>query len=401
MDVRIALILAFALMAGCGGGGGAPPMPSKYLYVNAESGPNTFITDTYGFAVYAGGALSPVPRFSPVPAQDYGGAPLVITRDSKFLYTPYYNELAAFQINPDGTLTNAPSPSFSIIGTPVGLVAHPTADLLFASSNTGGTGLLSVFAINSGTGGLNLTSSVSLGGNNIETGTSAVITPDGGYLYQADVYYPNGFFSTLPGLLQIASFSIDSATGALSPFPGSPVSTMISARNIPGNVSGYMAIDPTGKFLYVSYVVIANGVTEGGVAAFSIDANSGALTAVPGSPFSVGGSPTAAAIDASGRFVIVSIIPEAPGNCLDVFSIDSSTGALASVTGSPFGPAVCGFVAADPSEPLVYAAGGSATGPPMVFALSIDQTTGALAPISQAAVSDKTKLGAVFIAVSH
>jgi 6-phosphogluconolactonase (cycloisomerase 2 family) len=375
-------------------------MPSKYLYVNAESGPNTFPTSIYGFAVYPGGALSPVPGFSPVMAQDYGGAPLVIMRDSKLLYTPYYDELAAFQINPDGTLTNAPSASFSMIGTPVGLVVHPTADLLYASSNTGVTGVLSVFAINSGTGGLNLTSSVSLGGNNIEIGTSAVITPDGKYLYQTDVYYPNGFTQP-PGLLQIAGFSIDSATGALSALPGSPVSTMISARNVTGDVSGYMAIDPTGKFLYVSYVVLVNGASEGGVAAFSIDVSSGALTAVLGSPFSAGGSPTAVAIVASGRFLIVSKFPEAPGNCLDVFSIDSSTGALASVPGSPFGPAVCGFVAADPSGEFVYAGTGSETGPATVLVLSVDQTTGALTPVGQAAVPENAKLGAGFIAVTH
>jgi 6-phosphogluconolactonase len=137
------------------------------------------------------------------------------------------------------------------------------------------------------------------------------------------------------------------------------------------------------------------------VAAFSIDASSGALTAVPGSPFSSSGSPTSVAIDASGRFLIVSVFPAAPGNCLDVFSIDSSTGALASVPGSPFGPAICGFVAADPSGEFVYAGTGSAMGPAGVLVLSVDQATGALAPTGQAAVADKTKLGSGFIAVTH
>ena len=384
MNTRMSRILAFVLLAGCGGGGGggaapAPPeMPSRLLYVNADAGPNAAYTQTYGMAVYPSGAISPLPGFSPAAALDGGGGPLVITRDSKLLYTTGINQIAAFQINPDGLLTNAPSPSLLMHDTPVGLVAHPTADFLYASSSTG---ILSVFAINAGTGALNLTSSVSLSGNNVEIAGSAVITPDGRYLYQADV--PNGF-NQPPALIQLAGFSIDSATGALSAVPGSPVSTMISISTLTN-----MAIDPTGKFLYASYGSATNSFA-GGLAAFSIDSSTGALTALPGSPFSVGGRPTSVAIDASGKFLIVSVVPEAVGNCLDVLSIDPGTGALALVPGSPFGPAApCGFVATDPSEPFVYA--GADAPPATVFVLSVDQTTGALAPVGQAAVPDSYK----------
>jgi 6-phosphogluconolactonase len=278
---------------------------------------------------------------------------------------------------------------------PAGLVAHPTADLLYVSS---GSGVLSVFAINSGTGALTLTSSVSLGGN-IEMVNSAVITPNGKYLYQADVYYPNGL-TQQPALPQLAAFSIDPATGALSAVPGSPVSisTNISIRS--------MSIDPTGKFLYASYG------DHNEVAAFSIDATSGTLTAVPGSPFTVGASATTLVttitVDASGKFLIVGLEPGAVGNCLDVLSIDSGTGALTRVPGSPFAPAAvyCPLVAADPSEPLVYAGtGGTQPGPGIppanIVALSVDQTTGALTPVGQAAVPDTSKVTADFIAMTH
>jgi 6-phosphogluconolactonase len=389
MIARIVQILAFVLIAGCGGGGGSPETPSRFLYVDADGGPNEFPTATFGFSVFSGGALKPVPGFSPIPA--LVGGPLVVTDDSKLLYAPSASGLAAFQINPDGSLTSAPSPSFSMTDTPVGLVAHPTADFLYSSSSSG---VLSVFAINSGTGALNLTSSVSVGGTNIiQIVNSAVITPDGKYLYQAAWYYPNGFGQ--PALNQLAVFSIDSATGALSAVPGNPFSTMISPL-------GFMTIDPTGKFLY------ASNPLEKEVAAFSINATSGTLTAVPGSPFSLGGNPTSVAIDSSGEFLIVSIEPGALGNCLDVLSIDSGTGTLALVPGSPFGPAAlyCGFVAADPSEPLVYAGtgGGQAgpgTPPAIVFALSVDPATGALAPVGQAAVPDGLKVNVDFIATTH
>ena len=65
MNARIALILAFALLAGCEGGGsdGAPAVPSKFLYASAvEYGGGKYFPRTiYGFAVYPGGTLSPVP----------------------------------------------------------------------------------------------------------------------------------------------------------------------------------------------------------------------------------------------------------------------------------------------------------------------------------------------------
>ncbi|MGH7867438.1 MAG: lactonase family protein, partial [Candidatus Dormibacteraceae bacterium] len=329
---------------------------------------------------------------------------LVIPFDSKFIYTTdtdsgsglfaIADEITAFQINPDGSLTNAPSHSLAMADNPVGLVAHPTADFLYVSS---GSGVLSVFTIDSATGGLTLTSSVSLGGN-IEIATSAVITANGKYLYQADVYYPNGV-AQQPALPQLAAFSIDPATGALSAVPGSPFS-------ISTNISlGSMSIDPTGKFLYATYSA------HNEIAAFSIDATSGTLTAVPGSPFSLGGSATmivtTIAVNASGKFLIVGLEPGAVGNCLDVLSIDSGTGALALVPGSPFPPAAlfCG-VTADPLEQLVYAGtGGIQAGPGIppatVVALSVDQTTGALTPVGQAAVPDSSKVTVDFIAMTH
>lgn len=397
VTARIVWIVVFAFMAGCdgGGSGGSPNTPSRFMYVNADSGPNEFYTETYGFVLSSGGALEPVTGFSPVPSSLRGGGPLVIPFGSKFLYTTNTNGLAAFQINPDGSLTNAPSASFSMTNTPVGLVADPTLNFLYVSS---GSGVLSVFAINSETGALNLTSSVSLGASNIKIQNSAVITPNGKYLYQAAVYYPNGL-GQAPAQGQLAAFSIDPATGALSAVPEGPVSI---STNIPS-----MSIDPTGKFLYASYEA------DNEVAAFLIDATSGALTAVPGSPFAVGGSATTIvtriAVDASGKFLIVGLEPGEVSNCLDVLSIDSGTGALTRVPGSPFPPAAlyCPLVAADPSGPLIYVgtAGGIQPGlgvpPATVVALSVDQTTGALTTVGQAAVPDTSKVAAGFIALTH
>ena len=96
----------------------------------------------------------------------------------------------------------------------------------------------------------NLTSSVPLPNDNaVQVLNSAVITPNGRYLYQNDVYYLQS--AVYPNEVQIAGFFMDSVTGALSPVSGSPASL-----SSPSTISGIpilMAIDPAGKFLYAGY----------------------------------------------------------------------------------------------------------------------------------------------------
>ena len=394
MNGRIVGILAFALITGCGdgGSGGTPAGPSRFLYASANQGPNEFIAGIYGFSVDPGGALSPVPG-SPGQTSD-GGGPIAITRDSKFLYTTYYsNELVASQIHADGSLTPVALPSMSLSDTPVGLAAHPTADFLYVS---GESGTLTVFNVDPATGVLSETSSVNLGSAFVTQ--PAVITPDGQYLYQGDSY-PDDLFPTAQ---HIAGFSINAATGALSPVPGSPLSPAIQSGSYPTQ----MAVDPTGKFLYVSYnFFVVNVGADGGLAAYSIDSTSGALTAVPGSPFDVGGVPNSVAIDASGKFLIVTIGPRlggAPVNCLAVLSVDPGTGTLSQVAGSPFGPMQsCSFVAADPTEPYVYV--GSALEHENTLAtvsvFTLDQASGALAVVGATTIPGN--LGVSFLAVTH
>jgi 6-phosphogluconolactonase len=398
MNARIVLICVFAVLASCGGGssGGPPGVSSGFLYVNVSGGPNFFPTDINGFAVYTSGALSPVPG-SPVPAADNGGGPIAITRDSRLLYTvnstDYPSQVLALQINADGSLANASVPSYQMSDAQIGLLAHPMADFLYASGNSG---VLTVLAIDLATGALSPTSSVTLGNKFLKN--SAVITPSGRYLYQNDVDRNDDLF---PTSVQLAGFSTDAATGALSPVPGSPL-TLTTPSPSTTSDTGSMAIDPTGKFLYVPYqFVVVNVGVDGGLAAYSIDPTSGALTAVPGSPFGIGGAPSSVAIDASGKFLIVSIFPLGGGSRLAVFSIDPATGALTSVPGS-FGPTyVWGGVAADPSKPFVYAGtiSTSTNTPAALFVLSIDQTTGALTPIGQTAFPNAYGVG--FIALTH
>lgn len=151
----------------------------------------------------------------------------------------------------------------------------------------------------------------------------------------------------------------DPETGALTPVPGSPFSTG-------GTSAQRMAIDPAGEFVFVA------NANSNNVAVFSFDLDTGALTSVPGSPFAVGSQPLDVATDGFGRFLYVA---NNLSNSISVFSINRSTGVLTAVAGSPFSMgSFLSRVEADPLGRFLYAMDGQ-----RVFVLSIG-ATGALTP---------------------
>jgi len=85
-----------------------------------------------------------------------------------------------------------------------------------------------------------------------------------------------------------------------------------------------MAVHPSGRFLYVVNQVSKN------VSAFLVDAATGRLTAVPGSPFDAGTSPWAVSVDATGKFVYVT---DRGSEEIFVYSIEQATGALSGPNG--------------------------------------------------------------------
>jgi 6-phosphogluconolactonase len=75
---------------------------------------------------------------------------------------------------------------------------------------------------------------------------------------------------------------------------------------------------------------------ENTISAFTIDAATGALTSVSGSPFAtgaVGGFPFAIAMDPAGMFLYTA---NQGSDNISGLSINATTGALTSITGSPF-----------------------------------------------------------------
>ena len=123
------------------------------------------------------------------------------------------------------------------------------------------------------------------------------------------------------GSNNISAYSIDAATGTMTALPGSPFAA--------GNLPVAIAVDLTGHF---AYVVNQKDAT---LSAFLIDRTSGALSEVSGSPFATGLSPTsvAIAIDLSGSFVYVA---NGGAGSLSAYAITAASGALTALSGSPY-----------------------------------------------------------------
>ncbi len=121
------------------------------------------------------------------------------------------------------------------------------------------------------------------------------------------------------GSPNISAFQLNTTTGALTAVPGSP----FNGRSNPHA----LAVDPAGKFLFVANQSANN------ISVFAINQTSGALTEVPNSPFASGSgsSPNVLTVDATGKFLFVansvSTLNSSAGE-LDVYQINSTTGAL-------------------------------------------------------------------------
>lgn len=80
----------------------------------------------------------------------------------------------------------------------------------------------------------------------------------------------------------VSAYAIEATTGALTPVPGSPFSAGAGRNEV--------TVDPSGQFVYV-----VNGA--GNVSAYTIDPGSGALTSIPGWPFPAGSGSSGVTVD--------------------------------------------------------------------------------------------------------
>jgi DNA-binding beta-propeller fold protein YncE len=114
----------------------------------------------------------------------------------------------------------------------------------------------------------------------------------------------------------VSAYRLDDATGALAAVPGSPFAAGVGPTSI--------AVSPSGRVVLVAHA------TSQDVWAYTRDA-AGALRPVGGGPFPVGNGPLRAlAFDPGGRFAYVA------GDGITTLTVDPASGALERVAGSPF-----------------------------------------------------------------
>jgi 6-phosphogluconolactonase (cycloisomerase 2 family) len=284
-----------------------------FIYVT-----NSSLNNIEGFAVSATGTLTSVG--SPFPT---GAGPNPVTFDNAghFGYVSNQTSASVFVYSVNGTtgaLTEIQADRVvtGLSPTAVSLTADGKFAYVLNSSST------SAFSVNSSSGALTAIAGspfpvpvVPGGGNNpLQT---LIFNPNGKSLY---VKNDGG-----TGTGSLAAFSIDSATGALSPLSGSPLPLGVSATGLAG-------LDPAGRFLYVANqgtCTVANGgcnpstSSTGSISAFSLDAV-GVPTALAGLP-AITPPPYQLSVDPSGRFLYQATID---ADEVISYSIDQTTAAL-------------------------------------------------------------------------
>ena len=368
--VPVTLQFLLALTLGCGSSNMMSPPPpvsrSEFLYAMTFD-PEATDAQLMTFKLDpATGALSSP---SSIAMQLTFG--MVADPASKFLYLSDPNPMIhAIDINsidpksgsltPDGAflLDDGICPFCPPINGPGPLTMDPKGKFLYYGSSVIGGGISQVIggmSVNSATGSLSLVPGSPYPADDVPA--ALLVHPSGRFLYTEDLLPGPGF-----PLQGVSGFSIDSNTGALTSVVGSPFTAPANAE-----VTGF-AIHPTGKFMYASSGSAANGVL-----AWSVDNTSGALTALPGSPFAAGTTTFGVTISPSGKFLYSS---SSLTGGISGFSIDAASGALAPIAGSPFDISVrWGQCVVDPSGKLLVAVDAKNKA---IALFSIDSTTGAL-----------------------
>jgi 6-phosphogluconolactonase len=247
--------------------------------------------------------------------------------------------------------------SVSLIGAGP-LWAHHTAGFAYVATITSVTGIgnISAYDIDATTGALTPVPGSPFAVGSVSS--SVAVSPNGRFAYVAAV-------NPFTGMGNVSAYTINATTGALTPVPGSPFAA--------GLASSSVAVSPNGQFAYVTNGSDGDQGIVGSVSAYTINAMTGALTPVPGSPFTAGLGPRSVAVSPDGQFAYVANVFSKD---IAVYAINATTGALTPVPGSPFAVGSSpGSVTVHPSGQFAYVTMDG------VAAYTINATTGALTPV--------------------
>jgi len=312
--------------AGTGPGSVTADLSGKFAYVA-----NGTTNDVSAYTINATtGALTPilcgggagcnVNNF----AAGFGATSVTVDPSGKFAYVANAGgNVSAYTINAaTGALSQVlcgggvgcSGNNFTAGTTPVFVTVDPAGKFAYVANQGGNS--VSAYTINAGTGVLTSVGPDAAAGATPKTVT---VDPTGKFAYAAN-----------SGTNDITAYTINATTGVLTQIFCGGGAGCNGNNFLAGGAPYSVTVDPTGKFAYVANRLSYN------VSAFTINATTGALTEVSGSPYSVGaGSPQpySVTVDPSGKFVYTA---NASSNNVSAFTINVLTGGLSSV-GAPTG----------------------------------------------------------------
>jgi 6-phosphogluconolactonase (cycloisomerase 2 family) len=272
--------------------------------------------------------------------------------DGQFLYIPMngFSNVQAFSINrTTGALTTVAGSPFPAQAADDSLTVDPSGHFLFVGGRFASS--ISVYQINATTGALTPVAGSPFQSFNLVFANSLTVDSTGKFLYVGQTFGSN----------PVVAFSINQTTGALSEIAGSPFPLGVSV----------LQADPTANFL-LGLADDSGASGDKHIHVFSIDPNSGALSAVAGAPVTTTSTPFALAVHPTGGFVYVSTADDNQlVTNMEGFQIDATTGALNLLTGSPFNLVVaeCQFGQSGADAVCLSAAG--------LSVLNVDPNSGA------------------------
>jgi 6-phosphogluconolactonase len=260
--------------------------------------------------------------------------PATMNTSFAFVANTNANTVSAFQVDPkSGALFQVPGGTFPTGMAPEFMAVDAASMFLFVANSNSNN--ISAFTIDVTKGTL-----MAVPGSPFPAGTQ----PKG----LALVSSANLLFAANNGSNDISAFRFDPMTGVLTPVAGSPF------KGVPTPIGA--TTDALGKFLYVTNTNLGGLTVTNAISAFSIDGTTGALTAVPGSPFATGTTPIGLVADPNGIFVYVGdhmANVASAANAISAFNVSPMNGALTRVGAPPIQQSSCGISCHDnPVHPL-------------------------------------------------
>ena len=243
----------------------------------------------------------------------------------------------------------------------------PPTQAAFVYTANGGSDGVTALKENVSTGALSTVSGSPFHAGDINENVPGVITvtPSGKFLYVGSA-----------NSAQISAFTINDTTGLLTEVVGSP---------FPSGPSASVRVHPSGRFLY------AANFDQGSISVFDIAPDTGALSEILGSPFGLPGLVMSLAVHTSGNFLYATYAGTDGLLGIAVFSVDPNTGAITRLVHSRL-DLQAGNLTMHPSGKSLYSARNdlflmfsSVGGTAGIWTMTVDSVTGALTlPSNQA-----------------